>query len=196
MEFLSLSRRRSIPPRETSPAARSEEKRLFRRLPGQRTFILCSAPNLQEEFSSGQFYPITNGFTDARSIKRDHATGKVASHAGLFRGGRGRNTSSPKNACVGGYRKLDSNCFAPNWAVRDDSRDRDANSSRQNDVTWCDFLQGKQIEFPLYRSLSEENIKNLPLLLRARGKYRARLVGKSNCEHFSRTRTTAPVRRQ
>ena len=96
MEFLSLSRRRSIPPRETSPAARSEEKRLFRRLPGQRTFILCSAPNLQEEFSSGQFYPITNGFTDARSIKRDHATGKVASHAGLFRGGRGRNTSSPK----------------------------------------------------------------------------------------------------
>ena len=117
MEFLSLSRKRSIPPRETPPAARSEEKRLFRRLPGQRTFILCSAPNLQEEFSSGEFYPITNGFTDARSIKRDHATGKVASHAGLFRGGRGRNTSSPKNACVGGYRNLDSKCFDPNWAV-------------------------------------------------------------------------------
>ena len=85
MEFLSLSRRRSIPPRETSPAAKSEEKRLFRRLPRRRTFILCSAPNLQEEFSSCEFYPIMNGFTDARSIKRDHATGKVASHAGLFR---------------------------------------------------------------------------------------------------------------
>ena len=65
MEFLSLSRRRSIPPRETSPSAKSEEKRLFRSLPGQRNFILRSAPNLQEEFSSCEFYPITNGFTDA-----------------------------------------------------------------------------------------------------------------------------------
>ena len=84
MEFLSLSRRRSIPPRETSPSAKSEEKRLFRSLPGRRNFILCSAPNLQEEFSSCEFYPITNGFTDARSIKPDHATGNVASHAGLL----------------------------------------------------------------------------------------------------------------
>ena len=30
--------------------------------------------NLQEEFSSCRFYPITNGFTDAPSIKPDHAT--------------------------------------------------------------------------------------------------------------------------
>ena len=120
-------------------------EKLFRRIPGRRNFILCSAPNLQEEFSSCEFYPIMNGFTDARSIKPDHATGNVASHAGLFRGARGRNTSPPKNARVGGYRKRD--------CVREETRDRDANSSRQNDVTWCDFLQGKQIEFPLYRSL-------------------------------------------
>ena len=77
MEFLSLSRRRSIPPRETSPSAKSEEKRLFRSLPGQRNFILCSAPNLQEEFSSCEFYPITNGFIDAPAIKPDHFTWNV-----------------------------------------------------------------------------------------------------------------------
>ena len=44
---------------------------------GERTFIPCSAPNLQEEFSSCRFYPITNGFTDAPSIKPDHATWNV-----------------------------------------------------------------------------------------------------------------------
>ena len=33
--------------------------------------------------------------------------------------------------------------------ARDNTRDRDANSSRQNDVTWCDFLQGKQVELSL-----------------------------------------------
>ena len=33
---------------------------------------------------------------------------------------------------------------------RDSTRDGDANSSRQNDVTWDDFLQGKQVK----RSLS------------------------------------------
>ena len=38
--------------------------------------------------------------------------------------------------------------------ARDDTRDRDANSSRQNDVTWCDFLQGKQVELSLSRSLA------------------------------------------
>ena len=37
--------------------------------------------------------------------------------------------------------------------VRDDTRDREENGSRQNDVSWCDFLRGKQIEFPLCRSL-------------------------------------------
>ena len=34
----------------------------------------ASAPNLQEEFSSCRFYLITNGFTNAPSIKPDHAT--------------------------------------------------------------------------------------------------------------------------
>ena len=40
-------------------------------------FNPCSAPNLQEEFSSCGFYPITNGFTDAPSIKPDHAAWNV-----------------------------------------------------------------------------------------------------------------------
>ena len=31
--------------------------------PSAKTFIPCRAPNLQEEFSSRRFYPITNGFT-------------------------------------------------------------------------------------------------------------------------------------
>ena len=39
-------------------------------------------------------------------------------------------------------------CFDILWQLattyaRDDTRDRDANSSCQNDITWCDFLQGK-----------------------------------------------------
>ena len=37
---------------------------------------------------------------DHRS-KRRQTTASLASHAGVF--GEGRNTSSPKNACVGGY---------------------------------------------------------------------------------------------
>ena len=41
--------------------------------PPRRTFIPCNAPNLQEEFSSCKFHPITNGFTDAQLIKPDHA---------------------------------------------------------------------------------------------------------------------------
>ena len=49
-------------------------------------------------------------------------------------------------------------CFDILWPLatthaRDNTCDRDANSSRQNDVTWCDFLQGKQVELPLSRSL-------------------------------------------
>ena len=39
----------------------------------RRTFIPCNASNLQEEFSSCKFDPITNGFTDAQLIKPDHA---------------------------------------------------------------------------------------------------------------------------
>ena len=45
-------------------------------------------------------------------------------------------------------------CFDILWRlatihVRDNTLDRDANSSRQNDITWCDFLQGKQVELLL-----------------------------------------------
>ena len=43
----------------------------------RRTLISCSAPNLQEEFSSCSFYPITKVFTDVPSIKPDHATWNV-----------------------------------------------------------------------------------------------------------------------
>ena len=46
---------------------------------------------------------------------------------------------------------------------RDNTRDRDANSSRQNEVTWCNFLQGKQVELSLSLSL-------LPQKKRAREK--------------------------
>ena len=35
----------------------------------RRTFITCSTPNLQEEFSSCSFYPITYSFPDVPSIK-------------------------------------------------------------------------------------------------------------------------------
>ena len=41
----------------------------FRLAPVRRTFITCSTPNLQEEFSSCSFYPITYSFPDVPSIK-------------------------------------------------------------------------------------------------------------------------------
>ena len=42
----------------------------------------------------------------------------------------------------------------------------------QNDVTQCDFLQGKQVELLLSRSLfATENIKNVPLALSALEKF-------------------------
>ena len=49
-------------------------------------------------------------------------------------------------------------CFDILWQLatthaRDNTRDRDANSSRKNDVTWCDFLQGKHVSLSLSRSL-------------------------------------------
>ena len=49
-------------------------------------------------------------------------------------------------------------CFDILWQLattheRDNTRDRDANSSRQNDFTWCDFWQGKQVKLVLSRSL-------------------------------------------
>ena len=69
--------------------------------------------------------------------------------------------------------------FWHSLTARDDTRDRDANSSRQNDVTWCDFLQGKQVELSLSRSLLPHKTKNLPLALSARENVWARLVAKS-----------------
>ena len=44
--------------------------------PAQREGLLSpySTPNLRDQFSSRRFYPIMNGFTDAPSIKPDHAT--------------------------------------------------------------------------------------------------------------------------
>ena len=45
-------------------------------------------------------------------------------------------------------------CFDILWQLatrhaHNNTRDRDANTSRQNDVTWCYFLQEKQVEFSL-----------------------------------------------
>ena len=82
-------------------------------------------------------------------------------------------------------------CFDILWQLatthaRDNTRDRDANSSRQNDVTWCDFLQGKQVELSLSRSLMQQ--KTLKIY-RSRfalvKKNWARLVSKSinHCAH-------------
>ena len=58
--------------------------------------------------------------------------------------------------------------------ARDNTRDRDSNSSRQNDVTWCDFLQGKQVELSLPRSL---------LLQKTEKIYRSRFVYERGSTH-------------
>ena len=42
--------------------------------PSVKDFYPLRWPNLQVEFSSSGFYPITNGFTDGPSIKPNHAT--------------------------------------------------------------------------------------------------------------------------
>ena len=49
-------------------------------------------------------------------------------------------------------------CFDILWQLatthaRDNKRHRDAKSSRQNGVTWCEFLQGKQVKLSPSRSL-------------------------------------------
>lgn len=55
----------------------------------------------------------------------------------------------------------------------------DANSSRQNDITWCDFLQGKQVKLPVSRFLCHrKDEKNYELTLCNRENFWARLVGK------------------
>ena len=52
-------------------------------------------------------------------------------------------------------------CFDKLWQLatihaHDNTRDRDVNTLRQNDVTWCYFLQGKQVELLLSCSLSPQ----------------------------------------
>ena len=88
------------------------------------------------------------------------------------------------------HMKRDVNCFDPNsvdlcifcWLYFDFFYPLFSNSSLQNDVTWCNFLQWKQVELPVSRSLlPQKTKKNLPLALRPREKIWARLVGKSNC---------------
>ena len=51
-----------------------------------------------------------------------------------------------------------------------DTRERDANSSCQNDVTCFYFLQGKQVELLVSRSLLPQKTKSLQLALCAREK--------------------------
>ena len=76
-------------------------------------------------------------------------------------------------------------CFDILWQLatthaRDNTRDWDANSSRQNDVTWCDFFAGETSRaLALSLAFVAENIKNPSLGLRVREKVWARLVGKS-----------------
>ena len=228
--------------------------------PGAMNFIPCSGPNWPDKFSSCRFYPITNGFTDAPSIKPDHATwnvtwslelcifcgfyfdfvlspvfkykavvGVLCSSIGVLYQGRiflaaterknitdlfcferahykvfiflcflswrMQTLQRARNVCrLSSQISQDGTfvhypffvlniplftfsfrnffplfvCFEILWQLatthaRDNTRDRDANSTRQNDVTWCDFLQGKQIKLSLPRSLLQhfaaENIK-------------------------------------
>ena len=52
-------------------------------------------------------------------------------------------------------------CFDKLWQLtmihaHDNTCDRDVNTLRQNDVTWCYFLQGKQVELSLSCSLSPQ----------------------------------------
>ena len=49
MEFLSLSRRIEVPPRETSPSAKSEEKRMFSQATFQVTFSNSLILNHEEK---------------------------------------------------------------------------------------------------------------------------------------------------
>ena len=65
------------------------------------------------------------------------------------------------------------------WHSCDNTRDRDANNSCQNGITWCDFLQGKQVKLSPSHSLLQQKTKNLPLALCAHKKIWAQLVGKS-----------------
>jgi len=76
-------------------------------------------------------------------------------------------------------------CFDILWQLptthaRDHTRDKDANSSRQNDVTWCDFLQGKHISLSLSHSrLPQKTLKIYRSGFAFVKRIWARLVGKS-----------------
>ena len=244
------------------------------------TFITCNAPNLQKEVSSCSFYPITNGFTDAPSIKPYHASWNVTwtvliqirfcfiaciqiqSFRGRFiflhlstlprsnfPGSHGakkhyrlvlfrarvlqslfhfsfmayvNRTTSLKNLeteltnitrrhfCslpflywtffyllylfTFSYRNFFPLfvCFDILWQLptthtRDHTRDRNANSSRQNDVTWCDFFTGKTcLALALSLAFAAENIKNLPLRLRVREKNLSSTCRQVWCSHCTK----------
>ena len=53
--------------------------------------------------------------------------------------------------------------------ARDDTRDKDANSSHQNDVTWCNFCRGNKSSSRSLASFCRRNIRYLLLVLRTCG---------------------------
>ena len=75
-------------------------------------------------------------------------------------------------------------CFDIVWQLAtthtgDNTHDRDANSSHQNDITWCDYLQGETSRaLALLLAFAAGNKENLPLGLHAHEKIWAWLVGK------------------
>ena len=74
-----------------------------------------------------------------------------------------------------------------------DTRERDANSSCQNDVTCFYFLQGKQVELLVFRSLLPQKTKSLQLALCAREKIWVRLVGKAEWGGLDKLRASEPA---
>ena len=56
----------SVTEKETGNAQSGACVDVLPRCSARRTFLPCSAPNLQEEFSSCRSYPITKGFTSIR----------------------------------------------------------------------------------------------------------------------------------
>ena len=91
-------------------------------------------------------------------------------------------------------------CFDILWQLatvqaRDSTRDRDANSSRKWRHLVRFFAGETSWALALSLAFAAENIKNLPLGLRAREQISARLVGKSNST-TTRTANLVPVKRE